>query len=125
MAAGCKHKDIVRLFELRFDYQSARIMTSEALRQAGLEAASTYEAQDISAIAGALARLSPDATRVVEALAALAAPAEKPPAEKPPAEKPPAEKPTAEKPPAEKPAKAKAKAKAVKKKAAPKKTSKK
>ena len=123
MAAGCKHKEIVGIFELRFDYQSARTMLSEALREAGLEAASSYEAAEISAIATSLARLSPDATGVVDALGAIDTPAPEPPAAEPAAPEPPAaEPPAADDPPAAKP---KPKAPAGKKKAGSKKTSKK
>ena len=134
MAAGCKHKEIVAFFELRFDYQSARTMLSEALRDAGLEAAASYASDEVSAIAASLARLSPDASRVVEALSAAHAtdasppPADEPKADKPKADKPKADEPKADAPPsddAKPPSKAKAKPKAAKKKAGSKKSSKK
>lgn len=70
MATGRTHKEIVSIFELRFDYQSARIMVSEALDVAGIDPAKEYDGGQVDALATAIGRLSSDAGRVVDALAA-------------------------------------------------------
>ncbi len=68
MAAGRKHKTLIEIFELRFDYQSARTILGEALGDAEIEAATAYDGDQIEALASALSRLTGDAIDVVAAL---------------------------------------------------------
>ncbi len=68
MAQTMSHDDLIKAFELRYDFLSARNVLAEVMASAGVEEKQAYEKADLAKVADKLEAEYPGTGRIVEAL---------------------------------------------------------